>query len=399
MKTKALIADKLEQVEKELFQRYQEKPSMSLLTGNAGLALFYYNMHKNFQQDIYRERTEILLEHVMAQLNDGIRSFTYCDGLTGLAFLLNYLYEKEFLDDTIVDFLKQCDDILFDVFERMQQKRNTDLLHGSLGLAAYFLDRYHAGFLSMDRFTLAGEAMRHNLDLITGLATVPASEASKDVFINCGMAHGTISLISFLSRYHELAANKQEIATSIKAGVDNLMQYKSTDPASVAVFPSIVKLSGGSIQSTYEVPLGWCYGDTIISIGLYHAAKALNDEVLMQEAEELALTATRRNTPKKAIIHDACLCHGGAGLAHMYRKWYGFTGNKIFEENYQLWMEQTLELCYHDGGYGGFKKYNGGPFIEVHGLLDGAAGMGLVLTDYLGENNDSSDWDRVLMMS
>jgi lantibiotic modifying enzyme len=399
MKTNTLIADKLDQLEKDLFDRYAQTPSMSLLTGNGGLALFYYNMHKTFKKEIYRERAEILLEHALEQINNGVRSFTYCDGLTGLAFLLNYLQEKEFLDDSITDFLKQCDDILFDVFGRMQQKGNTDLLHGSLGLAAYLLDRHKSGFISLEQITIVADAMRRNLDLVTGLVKYPAGEQPAEVYINCGMAHGTVSLIFFLSRYCELAENKAEITASIRAGVDNLLKFKSTNPASISVFPSIVKLNGETFETTYDIPLGWCYGDTIVSIGLYYAAKVLNDENLLQEAEQLALTATRRNTPRTALVHDACLCHGGAGLAHMYRKWYGFTGNEVFHENYQLWMDQTLALSQHEDGCGGFKKYEGGPFSAARGLLDGAAGMGLVLMDYLAEDNEYNDWDRVLMMS
>ena len=399
MKTKELIADKLDQLEKELFERYTETPSMSLLTGNGGLALFYFNMHRTFRKDIYRERAEILLEHAMEQLNNGVRSFTYCDGLTGLAFLLNYLHEKEFLDDSITDFLKQCDDILYNVFGRMQQKGNTDLLHGSLGLAAFLLDRYKSGHVSFDRIATVAAAMCRNLDLITGLEKHPGDQQPQEVYINCGMAHGTVSLIFFLSRYYELVEKKPEIAGSVRAGVDNLLQFKSTNPESISVFPSIVKLNGSSFETTYDIPLGWCYGDTIVSIGLYYAAKILNDADLLMEAEQLALTATKRNTPRKALVHDACLCHGGAGLAHMYRKWYGFTGNEVFNENYRHWMDHTLELSKHPDGCGGFKKYEGGPFSDTLGLLDGAAGMGLVLMDYLADDKENNDWDRVLMMS
>ncbi|MBV7529429.1 lanthionine synthetase LanC family protein [Chitinophaga sp. sic0106] len=395
MKTATFISEKLEQLDRDLTASLPGNARLSLLTGSSGLALFYYNMYQQFGDEKYSNRAAAILEEAMEEVNNGIRSYTYCDGLAGYAYLLNYLQQKAFIDNSITDFLIQCDEILYSVFGRMQLKSNTDLLHGSLGLAAYFLDRYQSGTIELNRIRQIGEAIRLSLDEIILAQQAP----QQDVYVNCGMAHGIVSMILFLVKYHELADNKAMVSASVKAAVDCLLRFKSTDPRSISLYPSIVKLNAAGMDTTYDIPLGWCYGDIIVSIGLYHAAQLLKDDNLLHEAEGLALAAARRNTPRSALVHDACLCHGGAGLAHMYKKWYRFTGNEIFNASYHLWMDKTLELSNHPDGIGGFKKYNGGPFVQMPGILDGAAGMGLVLMDYLQGEQEDNDWDRVLFLA
>ncbi|SHL16976.1 Lanthionine synthetase C-like protein [Chitinophaga jiangningensis] len=395
MKTATFINNKLEQLDRDLTASANEQSRLALLTGNSGLALFYYHMYHHFGDEQYRNRAAAILEEAMEEINKGIRSYTYCDGLAGYAYLLNYLQQKDFIDNSITDFLIQCDEILYSVFGRMQLKSNTDLLHGSLGLAAYFLDRYQSGAVALSSIREIGEAIRLSLDKVVHDRQAPQEE----VYVNCGMAHGIVSMILFLVKYHPLADNQDAVSASLKAGVDCLLQFKSTDPASISLYPSIVKVNAVGIDTTYNIPLGWCYGDIIVSIGLYRAGSLLQDNDLLREAECLALAAAKRNTPRTALVHDACLCHGGAGLAHMYKKWYRFTGNEIFNASYHLWMDKTLELSNHPDGIGGFKKYNGGPFVQMAGILDGAAGMGLVLMDYLQGDQEDNDWDRVLFLA
>ena len=124
----------------------------------------------------------------------------------------------------------------------------------------------------------------------------------------------------------------------------------------------------------------WCYGDPGVAATLLVAARAVGEQAWEDEAVEIAEADTARPLEQTGIS-DASLCHGAAGLAHLYNRLHHATGRASFEEAARAW-------------YG--RIYDHLPPKET-GMLEGSAGVGLAL---LGAATDvEPSWDRVMLLS
>jgi lantibiotic modifying enzyme len=374
MELKKKATQKIKQMEKDIFAMSSEDPSISLFNGNTGLILFYYHLYRCFGEEAYLRKCGIIAEKVMQLASRDLTTLSYCDGLGGIGMLFNYLQQQEFIDEGSDDFLLQCDSILLVALKRMLEKQDLDFMHGATGLILYFLER------------------KKHLPAIFSILYEVIDAALDNAIFNCGIAHGWISIMMILSRY---ADETQDLQAKIrlKKITDILLTHKSSDAKTLAIYPSIVD----GTQKNYNVPLGWCYGDTIIATALYRTGTTLGDQNFMEEATALAIHAANRNTEKNSGILDACFCHGGAGVAHIFRKWYTLTGNTFFQDHYQDWINSTLVLSSFEDGVGGYKKYTGATYAAKYPLLDGAAGVALVLTDMISDT--PVDWDRFFLLS
>ena len=94
------------------------------------------------------------------------------------------------------------------------------------------------------------------------------------------------------------------------------------------------------------------------------------------------------------------LCHGSAGRAHIFNRLYQATGESLFAETALYWFDETLSLRTPGEGTGGFLVNEHGTddaLLNVHGLLMGAAGLGLTLTAAC--HSIEPQWDRALLLS
>lgn len=79
---------------------------------------------------------------------------------------------------------------------------------------------------------------------------------------------------------------------------------------------------------------------------------------------------------------DAGLCHGSAGLAHIFNRHWQATGERVFADAARRWFGRTLARIDHVSG-GGF--------------LSGRAGVALALLHAASAREPT--WDRVLLLS
>jgi lantibiotic biosynthesis protein len=107
--------------------------------------------------------------------------------------------------------------------------------------------------------------------------------------------------------------------------------------------------------------------------------------------------------PRDARIFDAGLCHGTAGLLHVFNRLYQSTHNATFLAASRAWIERTLAMRTPNQGVAGFtalvsEAWNQPkhPRDEV-GVLSGAAGIGLALL--AATTPVAPAWDRMLLLS
>lgn len=116
------------------------------------------------------------------------------------------------------------------------------------------------------------------------------------------------------------------------------------------------------------------------------------------------LFSTQRHDPKErkkeSSINDARLCHGGAGVAMMFKYMYDETGDGRFAQTARYWADVTLGLAVHEDGPAGYKRFTlevTPPWKPSYTLLEGIAGIGLSLLSTL-DMERKSEWTELFLL-
>lgn len=399
------IEEAISNIEKEIDQGLTENSSISLFTGTGGFSLFYHLLYEQTGDEKYKAKFDNAIDNLYDRLNDENYSYTYCDGLIGVAYLLNFYQKNDLLEsEEVEDALLFFDDLILTRALRSLEARKQgvtelddgnyylDFLHGTLGAMYYLNSRSefnHELRLSLNElFEGIGHFILEDME----------KKATMETPFNCGLAHGVVSYMMVYSKFLELNP-KHELATKLlRKCSGRLLAYRTKDSNSIAQFPSIVH---NESKINYKVPLGWCYGDQTATLVLHKVGKLLNDETVMSEALEIAIKTTARNTVVKASrseMTDAGFCHGMSSIAYLHKRWFQISGDERFLEQYQYFLNEVLKRGTHENCLSGFKKYMGREdgFKNAEGLLDGSSGIGVFLIDSLYES--TLNWDELFLI-
>ncbi|MGK9121112.1 lanthionine synthetase LanC family protein [Olivibacter jilunii] len=401
-----LIPEKVIKIEEDVFDmvRSQRIPA-SLYTGFSGLALLQYKLFLYTGSDIYLERMSDILDKVLSILKLGGSSYSYCDGVTGIAFLFNYLLEQGVLDDSVEPLLRNIDSLLISIVRRGKNVNTLDFLHGNLGVYNYLIDRYKQDKLR-HKDILELLSIYHK-DLSKYLK--PALNVNNLVFrpdndqnysLNCGFAHGVLAHIVLCCKIEKLLPLQTTSNHKLGELVSVLQLFKrKANQVTAPLFPSIVKYNSSTFDTTYDVPLGWCYGDLITAFSLIYLGSESNNIDLLEEGIEIADRTIYRKTSDTTQHNDASFCHGAAGVAFLYKRLYELTHIDRYVKAYDYWLSITMNEGRFSDGVGGYKKSVGRGFSNEVGLLDGAAGIGIVLLDALSGIDGKSDIGRFFLLN
>jgi lantibiotic modifying enzyme len=398
-KYKEMAHEKIAEIERKVFAEFcLQESSVSLLNGLSGVPFFYWNLYGLYKNEAFLQKMEFVIDKVLENANDPSNGLNYCDGLAGVGYMLNFFKNQEILDNDIETYLTELDDLLIPVVDQLIDEGFLDFLHGALGILNYLLQRTGTNQLIKARVQNACEKLAEKIKTEVSMGTTSSASLYDGVTVkhlNLGMAHGLVSNIFFLSKHYECFPQKQLVHEALTQIWKEFDAWERTDENTISIYPSIVNESG---NGSYNVPLGWCYGDSITSLGLAKMADTIISPQLMQKATEVALLTIKRDTPETAFINDACLCHGTTSNAQVYKRWFELTGDMRYRKAYENWIRHTLFMGKHEDGIGGYKRYYGDGSRNEYGILNGAVGIGLVLIDFLADNRDSN-WDQLLLMN
>ena len=126
------------------------------------------------------------------------------------------------------------------------------------------------------------------------------------------------------------------------------------------------------------------------------AARAVSQPEWQDAALSVARRAALRPRQHTGVV-DAGLCHGTAGLAHLYNRLFQSTGERDFGVEARYWIERTF--AYRGlGGVAGYRRVDlDGTQSDDAGLLTGAAGIALAL--FAAASTTEPIWDRALLLS
>jgi hypothetical protein len=147
--------------------------------------------------------------------------------------------------------------------------------------------------------------------------------------------------------------------------------------------------------------LAWCYGDLGLAVALLGAARCVGEADWERAALAVARRAVCRASEQSGVV-DAGLCHGAAGVGHLFNRLFQATGEECFAEASRFWLERTLAMRQPGRGIAGYLSWSPGEdgaltWLAEPGLLTGAAGIALALL--AAATPIEPAWDRMLLAS
>jgi lantibiotic modifying enzyme len=389
----------IENIHKELMTSELSK-NIGLHAGTSGVALFlaYYDRIMHRKNDISQRVMEIL-EHNIGQINFGSNLHTICSGISGFGWLCEHLRKLGMLNREDIEFLDDLDPFLYKRMMVDIRQGNYDFLHGALGVGTYFLSRFDNKATPKYLEELLTELEKSGIpceNVAIKWISVLNSETGEKGY-NISLSHGMSSIAAFLIRLFQLGFETDRVNRLLTRTVIYILDQITYIEGRISYFPSYAKESS---SGNYYSRLGWCYGDLGIAHILRQAAIVLKNKEWENTAIQiLHHNCNRRDLQKNAIL-DAGLCHGSAGIAHIFWNLYLNTSVKVFSETTDYWMNITMQMAKHTDGLAGFKAWfteKLGGFFNSDDLLKGIAGIGLVFLSHL--NNNETIWDESLMLS
>jgi len=399
-KLKKLLSKKINEIVNEIEIEDINNFRFGLLDGKVGLSLFNFYLYRFYNKNQYNEKaTEFLLD-TFEIINSNLNSCSFCSGAGGFCWALEHLIQNNFIErDDVEEVLTQLDSILYQKMIKDIDQGFFDYLHGATGIGYYFLKR--SKYLN--------NCKDYIYDLIEKLYEKSICEkdgsikwegifgAEEKKGYNFSLSHGMASIIVLLSKTLIMGINENKSRILLEGSIKYILKYRNKSSLN-SIFPSYICEEEQS--SMFNSRLAWCYGDLGIAFALYHGSIALNDSRIEKISINVFLHASNRKDLKKEHIDDAGLCHGTAGIAHIYNRMYRNTGINEFKDTAKFWFNETLKMAKFKDGKAGYQTWhsekNGGPKNE-YGILEGIAGIGLALHSWVTQTEPT--WDECLLLS
>ncbi len=401
---KEIIETKLKEIDKIVKEEYLNEMNIGVLSGLSGMALFQFYYSKYLNVNEHADFGAKILEHIIKKLNEGYSTSLYWNGMAGFGWTIDFLELNHFIDAGSDDLLKDIDDYLFEAMSMALKQGNYDLLHGAIGHANYFFNRF-----KNTTSKALKEKYKVNLKMfISALEVLSEQEEEKTKWLsvltyqpiekgyNLCLSHGISSIVSMLSKLYNEEEFKHSIEALLKGGINYILSFKNAFSESFGAFPNWVLQNG---KPEGKGRLAWCYGDLGVGVALFQAAISLNDMNLKKEALTILEQAAKRKAKENTMVEDAGICHGAFGNALIFKRLYKETKKKVFKDAMEFWMSDGLQKGDFKDGFAGYKTWNPDEkeWYNDTSLLNGITGVGLVMIAYLGDFD--FDWDACLMIN
>ncbi len=321
-------------------------------------------------------------------------------GDTGVAWAAAHL-AKQFSDSATTETNATVDTVLSEQLARASWRGDYDLIDGLVGFGVYALERLPepAAMQCLRRVVdrLEERAVRRP-DGIT-FPTPPTHLARgrrPEIIYDLGVAHGVGGVVAFLGGVCASGVASAKARPLLEGVVRWLLKQKMRDGRR-GCFPYFV----GPHVRRKRARLAWCYGDAGLAAALLVAARGAGESAWEREALKIARVAAQRGAERSGVV-DATLCHGAAGLGHVFNRIFQATGEDWSRRASAYWFARALEMRRTGEGVGGFLSFQRDERGEAQmvadaGLLEGAAGIALALLAASTANEPS--WDRTLLLS
>lgn len=362
--------------------------------GPAGLALFYGYLARFEEDERFAVKAQEHLDKVYERAGLSLQA-GFFEGFPGLAW--SYQHLTGLLEGDIpVDLVADVDELLLQVIQAESPVGawQHDLISGLAGLGCYALDHPDRSFAArlletiVDRLEAQAKPMDPGITWWTAPVFFPPESANRypEGFHYLPLAHGAAGVAGMLSR-------------ACGAGLATAKARRLLDGAVAWILANKRPNDGGSIfpvgpgkARAFSVRSAWCKGDPGIAAVLLLSARCLHQEAWEREALAAARHDCGRPDDAKEVV-DATLCHGAAGLGHLYNRFYQATGMGMFADAAIGWFERALGEYLPDV----LDRTKAAREGEAPSdLLEGASGIGLALIASV--SSLPPDWDQPLLL-
>ena len=372
----------------------------SLAGGTAGLAvLFAYLGEAGVDRDGFEKASE-LLDESADTVASVVMDSSFYGGFSGIAWAVSHVTNPaDDEDDPAAD----VDAEVLSLLDGPPWIGDYDLVSGLVGLGVYALERLprpasaQALHRIVDRLGATAERGDGGVTWRTSpdVMTAQLRQECPDGHHNLGLAHGLPGVVALLGQIAAAGVSPEKARALLDGAVAWLLRQKR--PGEGSTFPHWVVpgVEPGDCRSA------WCYGDPGVAASLLLAARSVGEPEWEREALEIGLRAARRPVEAAGVL-DAGLCHGAAGLGHVFNRMWQITGDEELRRAAAFWLERALAMREPGTGLAGFRsawREDDGTLRQVQdpGLLSGVAGIALALL--AAATPIEPEWDRLLLLS
>jgi lantibiotic modifying enzyme len=325
-------------------------------------------------------------------------------GFAGVAWIVQHL-RATLLDGDDGDLgLDDIDETVLELVTHPQAASGKyDLISGLVGFGVYALERLPSAAAAATLTAIVDILERRARTEPDGVTwwTPPEHlpphqrELHPEGHVDLGLAHGVPGVIAFLARV-------------ARSGVAGERARALLVPASAWLRARRQPDAVGSRYPSWFVPgeapawsrPAWCYGDAGVAAALSLAARALGDADGAREAAAM-LAGAGGWDPARIRVVDTGLCHGSAGLAQICLRLGNEHDDPRLRAAASTWTRHVLDMRRDGEAIAGFPALleleTGVAWRPAHGLLVGAAGVGLTLL--AAATTWPPGWDRALLLS
>lgn len=368
----------------------------SLASGRAGQALFYGYLSFSSADDGPADLAIELLDQAAEGVAAVPMSESLFSGFPGVAWTAEHLQGRVF--EAEGDPQLAMDEAILSLLSRSPWPGEYDLINGLAGLGIHALER-------LPRPSAVACLERVIEELARGaeggawfsppgrISSFKLAVYPKGLY-DLGTSHGIAGVIALL-------------AAACRAGVHTRIARPLLDEAVSWLLARELSGEQGFHFPHFHHPeveprpsrLAWCYGDVGIAAALLFAARTVGEPSWEARALGVALDAAEPGA-RAETVRDAGLCHGAAGLGHLFNRMFQATGEERLAEAARSWYERALAFREPGRGVGGFRSWatdatGVSDWRDDPGFLEGAAGVGLALLAAV--STVEPEWDRLLV--
>lgn len=368
------------------------------LDGRAGQSLLHAYLALHGAGDAHAETAIDLLDQATDAAVELRLTPSLYFGFSGIGWVTTHLAGRLFEESQ--DSCLEIDELLLSSLTRLSEEGRYDLFEGLVGLGAYALERLPrpsavslleavvAHLAALAEHTAEGACFFNSPEVMAA--------RYRDIFprgtYNLGMAHGVSGVIALLGSVCRAGIATEQARPLLGASVSWLLARERSAESGFLFPNTYTPYQAGVDQSR----LAWCHGDLGVATALLLAARGAGEAAWESEARRIALAAATRwiDDPRVA---DAELCHGAAGIGHLFNRLYQATGEARLGEASRSWLSRALALHEPGLGVGGYRMVEAGNWFDHPGFRIGSSGIGLALLASVSAIEPG--WDRLLLAS
>lgn len=371
--------------------------TQGLLSGKLGTFLFKYKYFKLFNNaELLDQLFEEITESIYSDINISDESF--CEGSSGKNCFYNYLFSEKIITSEDLDLITTDFESMIQKAENQILLGNYDFLYGASGYLHSYICHNEISYAKEYYFKLK-DIFTPYIDKCKVSNHYPYFDSVKGhhlspIKTDLSLAHGisgllkaNLDLLSLDTTYKPLINNCNNI-------IDYILEHQFTTPTE-SYFPNFIYSDKIDVESSR---LAWCYGDLGIAIILLFASIQLKSSYLKEKAIDILEFNSKRRSPDNTRVKDISLCHGSAGIMHIFNKAYLLTLEPKFKEAADYWFDETMKFGTYTDTISGFKSFHNpiNSFVQDNSILLGVSGVGLALLSHL--THDTS-WDFCIQLN